>query len=123
LKANSPLRLEVLGHHGSWLNDASLLGEICLCEGLLTWSVSRLGGFKPGTYSSIRGLSDLLSNQLVGPFLGLGSIIGVDSWDDERHVEGLFCTEEVVLKCMCRALSCLFSGNGRFVVFDEEHEM
>ena len=88
-------------------------------------SVSGLRRLKGRTYSSVRGLSDLLSDELVGPFLGLGSIIGVDSWDDERHVEGLFCTEGVVLKCMCRGLYCWSSEseNGRFDVFDEEHEM
>jgi len=68
-----PVGLEVLGYHGAWLNYASLLGEICFRKG-----------------SSIRALSDLLSNQLVGPFFRLGSIIGGDSWDDERHVERLF---------------------------------
>jgi len=84
-----PLGLEVLGYHGSRLNDASLLGKIGLCEG-----------------SSIRGLSDLLSNQLVGPLLGLGPIIGVDSGDYERHVEGLFGAEGVVSRCMWRTWSC-----------------
>ena len=35
MKADSPVGPEVLGYHGTWLNDASLLGELCLCEGLL----------------------------------------------------------------------------------------
>lgn len=34
-----PVWLEVLGNHHSWLNDPSLLGELCPCEGLYKISI------------------------------------------------------------------------------------
>jgi len=64
--------LEVLRYHLSWLNDASLLGQVCLCK-----------------CCSITALADLLPNQLVHPVIGLWAA-GVDTWDYERHAEGFW---------------------------------
>jgi hypothetical protein len=68
----SPVWLEILGNHGSWLNDSGLLGKICLCEGLLIISLlvsSRQ--VQVGAYRSIMALTNLLANQLLSPLLGL----------------------------------------------------
>jgi len=92
MKIYTPIWLEVLGNHGSRLNDSGLFGELCSCESLSRSVFRSTSSYMRRTYSSIRGLSNGLTNQLVGPFLSLGVVAtGVDTWNNERHIESWVC--------------------------------
>lgn len=67
-----PVWLKVLGDHHSWLNDSGLFGEICFSKGLYDISFSRSSRIAHvGSYRRIMALTNLLTNQLLSPFLGL----------------------------------------------------
>lgn len=86
--------VEVLGDHLARLDDAGLLGQVSLGEVLRRILHQQLfKGCKWGriAYDLIRRpVGQLLSDQLVGPLLGLVTGFGGHTWDDERHGEGVF---------------------------------
>jgi hypothetical protein len=94
-----PIWLEVFSNHGSRLNNSGLLGKLCSCEGLSGSVFGSTPSYTRRTYSSIRGISNGLTNQLVGPFLSLGVVpTGVDTWHNERHIE-IWVREICVVEC------------------------
>jgi hypothetical protein len=89
----------ILGDHHAGLDDPVLLGEVLLAETLSqVLADHRLKCNREGQIHRLIALLIMkrLSDKLVGPFVCLlVSRLGLNSWNDERHVE-LWLEENVI---------------------------
>lgn len=115
--------LVILRDHHAGLNDPVLLGEILLAETLSqVLADHRLVCQREGQTHRLIALLIMqrLSDKLVGPLIRLlVSRLGLNSWNDERHLE-LWLEENVVgLWCVVCGRA---SGSLRFWEFEKEEQ-
>lgn len=86
--SNIPIWLVVHGHHRVALEDAVLRRKVALGEGLAAVSFPALlwRNFQGMAYVLIVLVSDLLAGELLEPLLGLVAAVGLQAWNDERHL-------------------------------------